>query len=160
MIICSTLPFLKDAKGIFILVIMFNNSYIESVMKTIRLSRYMVLWTWQCTTFNQHFYHAFWSGYNENVPFISSFTFCQDFAPSESFQNNLQDRCLFKFSLSCFGFVFIYFFTICLFLCRNHSLTEVATLCMQTWTTKTGRFTEHALQRFTLTSLIPLRVRL
>ena len=35
MIICSTLPFLKDAKGIFILVIMFNNSYIESVMKTI-----------------------------------------------------------------------------------------------------------------------------
>ena len=40
MIICSTLPFLKDAKGIFILVIMFNNSYIESVMKTIRLPCY------------------------------------------------------------------------------------------------------------------------
>ena len=41
MIICSTLPFLKDAKGIFTLfVIMFNNSYIESVMKTIRLPCY------------------------------------------------------------------------------------------------------------------------
>ena len=45
-----------------------------------------------------------------------------------------------------------------LFLYRNLSLTAVATSCMQTWatyqTTKTGRFTEQALQRFTLTSII------
>ena len=47
----------KDARGIFTPFIMFNDSFIESVMKTIGLSRYMVLWTWQCRTFNQHFYH-------------------------------------------------------------------------------------------------------
>ena len=47
----------KDARGIFTPFIMFNDSFIESVMKTIGLPCYMVLWHWQCTTFNQHFYH-------------------------------------------------------------------------------------------------------
>ena len=48
----------KDARGIFTPFVMFNDSFMESVMKTIRFPCYMVLWTWQCTTFNQHFYHS------------------------------------------------------------------------------------------------------
>ena len=52
-----TITLFKDARGIFTPFIMFNDSFIESVMKTIGLPCYMVLWHWQCTTFNQHFYH-------------------------------------------------------------------------------------------------------
>ena len=116
---------------------------------------------------------AFWCsiccGYrplNQQIDNIHSFIFCKDFAPSMKLPlvNKLQNN--FKSRLECFVFVFrfLYYYFSSFFSYRNLSLTAVATSCMQTWATyrptKTGRFTEHALPRFTLTSIIRLRERL
>ena len=128
MIICSTLPFLKDAKGIFTLfVIMFNNSYIESVMKTIRLPCYFCGLDSAQRSISisiTHFDPVAIKTFN----LLIHSHFARIVHRHETFQNNLQNRCLFlMFSFFLVLFLFLYCFIICLFLYRNLSLTAVAT---------------------------------
>ena len=130
------------------------------------------------------FWCGSWCSYrpmNQQIDNIHSFIFCKDFAPSmklplvnklADFFLNLVLNVLLLFFDSCIiiiiiiiivVIVIVIIITIFFYSYRNLSLTAVATSCMQTWATypptKTGRFTEHALPQFTLTSIIRLRER-
>ena len=143
----------KDTRWIFNF-IMFNDSFIESVIKTIRLPCGYIDGFVDLTVYNvQSAFLSFWSVYNENVAFIHSFIHSH-FVRILHRQRASKINCrievfslfLFFFGLDCFIINNHYY----LFLYRNLSLTAVATPCMPTWatyqTTKTGRFTEHVLQ--------------
>ena len=125
MIICSTLPFLKDAKGIFILVIMFNNSYIESVMKTIRLPCYFCGLDSAQRSISISITH-----FDPVAIKTLNLLIHSHFARIVHRQraSKITYRIVVFFNVFFLVlFLFLYCFIICLFLYRNLSLTAVAT---------------------------------
>ena len=126
MIICSILPFLKDAKGIFTLfVIMFNNSYIESVMKTIRLPCYFCGLDSAQRSISISITH-FDPVTIKTLNLLIHSHFARIVDRQKAFILTYRIVVFFNVSFLVL-FLFLYCFIICLFLYRNLSLTAVAT---------------------------------